>query len=182
MDEVIVVNHLIATFGAVAVGTLCLLGGPIAPATAYEPQPATAAEDISRSRALSDFSSDWSGTDQYDLDEQIELRATLQGIDLPDDGVAVLTFTLDLPGTVLARIPGSADQLFHAVLQTAQEVKRKGLSRRSFGRGKGVLLRGWPASEANTSGSMMLVEEIQFDNGGRYRLHSDNPKMKKNRS
>lgn len=145
----------------------------------YKPIQTINSEDFARQMALGDISSDWSQTDLYDLYTQTELRVILQDIEIPDGGVARVLFTMDLHQEVMDKANWESNHLFYAVLQISDEVNRKGFTHGSFGQGKDVILRGWPPTERNTSGSMMLVEEIQFGNGELYRFHDANPNIKK---
>lgn len=172
------IHNLITRICAYCLSTLCFAGGAL-PAHAYEPMQSLSSEEFVQQRSNGDFSSDWSHTDQYDFSSRTELPVTLQGVDFADNGLALVKFTMDLPQEVMARANWRADHLFYAVLQLGDDVKRKGITSRHFGQGKAVVLRGWPPTERNVSGSLMLVEEIRFGDGKRYRFHDDNPNINK---
>jgi hypothetical protein len=179
MDEVIVMTQLTPRLNPVFFTVLCILAWTVTPAAAYQPQQAVSPDDISRQRAVSDFSSDWSATDQFDLTSATELRVSIQNVEVPvAGGLALLVFTLELPPEVRQQVRWDANQRYFATLQISDVVARKGFTRRSFGRGKNAILRGWAPTELNNTGSMMLVSEIELASGRIYRFHNDNPRMR----
>jgi hypothetical protein len=138
-------------------------------------------KDIARLHRATDFSSNWSGTNQFDLENPVELEVELTGIRLPPEGGAAhLLFTLPLPEKTLQQAHFEAEQVFHATLQTAGEFRRLRLSERDFTHGRKALLRGWPASDEEEEASVMLVYEIELQHSGRIiSLHRAHPKMKR---
>ena len=64
-------------------------------------------KDNSRVRYLTDYSGNWEATDQYDLENPIELHIVIDDFIVPDEGYAELLFTL-APGQS-ASFPGGGD-------------------------------------------------------------------------
>ena len=136
---------------------------------------------IQRLHRETHFSSNWSETDQFDLENPIELVVTLQGIDLPTSpGEAHILFTMDIPQSLLDDRSLGPNTVFTATMQTAGEARRLKLNRGRLGKGRQAILRGWPPSASNNSASLMLVDEVELlHNGKIISLHHPNPKMKK---
>lgn len=134
-----------------------------------------------RLNRLTHYSSNWSETDQFDLDNPVEIVVTLRGIDLPENaGAAYLLFTLDLPQGTHGAGRQAGSTLFRATLQTAGELRRLKLGRESFTAGRQAILRGWPSSATNNSATIMLVDEVEILHNGQLRaLHLPHPKMRK---
>ena len=137
--------------------------------------------DTSRLNRLTHYSSNWSETDQFDLENPVEIVVTLRGIALPENaGAAYLLFTLDLPQGTHGAGQQAGRTLFRATLQTAGELRRLKLGRGSFTAGRQAILRGWPSSATNNSATIMLVDEVEILHNGQLRaLHLPHPKMRK---
>jgi len=167
------------TFAAcLTVYSLFLPGSPVtswAQPSAYEP------EQIRRLNRETGFSSNWSSTDQFNLEEPIELTVTMKGVDIPETvGPAYLLFSMDVPGALIAEGLLAQDHTFRATLQTAAETRRLKLNHGQFAAGKQAVLRGWPPTPDNAGSSMMLVDEVEFlHNGQKVSLHRPHPRMKK---
>ena len=141
-------------------------------------------DDLSRLRQQTEFSGDWSETDAFDLDRYITLRVTIEGFELPEDaGTAVMLFTTRNPKLLASYSDLPSDFLFKGMLQSADVVRSLELSERDFPRGGEVILRGWPATDRNFTGSALLIDDIQIVASGKtIALHAKNPKMETKRS
>jgi hypothetical protein len=132
--------------------------------------------EVGQLRQHTEFSSDWSMSDRFELGRPISLVVVTERLLLPGEGEAELLFSL--PGGD-SRLPGPApvSGIYHATLQLGGEVRRLGLDAATLRRGEKLRLRGWPATDANRSPARLLVEELELLGSGRlFRLH-DYPAM-----
>ena len=140
-------------------------------------------QDLNWLRQHTEFSSDWSETELFDLGRPLSLNVTLRGLELPEaDGNAILLFSVDGPQRQLGVRDVDARYVFRATLQLADEVRRLNLSQRELGHGAKAVLRGWPSTPKNLSGSVLLVDDIELASAGaRVSLHANNPRMRDKR-
>lgn len=137
--------------------------------------------EVSRLQQLTSFSSDWTSTGNFDLEEPVQLDITIEGVLVPQEGNAELLFSTlqESAGPLLLNY--GPEHVYHATLQLAEEVRRLGLGRGKLKTGWRARLSGWPATEHNLSPSVLLVDEIEMLRGNkRYALH-DYPRMRRHK-
>lgn len=142
-------------FSAWALAVLLSLGAP---------DRLTAAEnaDNGRIRFQLDYSGNWQATDQYDLENLIELHIIIEEFLIPDTGYAELLFAL-APGEAddfLGR--GETETLYRGTTTLASELLRKGIRKRSLARGLEAVIFGWPKTVDNNTDSVLLIDEIEL--------------------
>jgi len=140
-------------------------------------------QDVSRLQQQTEFSGDWSGTGFFDLDQYVTLRVTIQRLKIPDrEGNVYLWFTLKNQQKITDQENLPADQPFQATLQSVDIVKSLGIDERDFPQGVEAVIRGWPATDKNISGSVLLVDEVNVTGSDKQLvLHANNPKMEEKR-
>ncbi len=156
---------------------LMLLGATCA----FSQPSAITPEDVSRLRQLTHFSWDWSNTDAFDLDNPVSLQVTIQRVVIPEVGNAELLFTLSDQQRRRSELTLPQRPRYHAILQSAEEVRRLGIRRSDFVEGLQATLTGWPATERNVTPNVLLIDEIEMGNQGRRFKLQDHPHMQKHR-
>jgi hypothetical protein len=141
-------------------------------------------DDISRLQQQTEFSGDWSETDVFDLDKYITLKVTIERLKIPDRaGNVFLWFTLKNQQKLTDEKDLPANQPFQATLQSVDVVEFLQIDEQDFPRGVDAVIRGWPATEKNTTGSVLLVDDINITSSGKtFALHGNNPKMDSKRT
>lgn len=141
-------------------------------------------DDISRLKQQTEFSGDWSETDVFDLDRYITLKVTIERLDVPDRaGNVYLWFTLKNQQKLTDREDLPANQPFQATLQSVDVVEFLDIDERDFPRGVEAVIRGWPATEKNITGSVLLVDDVNITGRGKaISLHGNNPGMDSKRT
>lgn len=136
-------------------------------------------DDVSRLRQQTEFSGDWSETDAFDLEHYLTLRVTIEQFDMPEDvGNVVLWFTAENAGKLAHFSELPADFRFKGMLQSADAVRALDLSERDFPEGVEAVVRGWPATDRNVTGTALLIDDITIVSSGRtIALHGDNRKL-----
>ena len=110
--------------------------------------------DISRLQQQTEFSGDWSETKAFDLDRYVTLKVTIERLKIPDRaGNVYLWFTLKNQHKITDDQDLPAQQPFKATLQSVDIVKSMQIDERDFPRGVEAVIRGWPATEKNITGS-----------------------------
>ena len=140
-------------------------------------------EDISRLQQETQFSSDWSETDAFNLDRYITLHVNIQRLDIPNRaGNVYLWFTVNNSRALTGQVNLPADVIYKATLQSADAVDFLKIDPRDFTGNVGAVIRGWPATDNNITGSVLLIDDIRFTASGKnIALHADNPKMQSRR-
>ncbi len=149
--------------------SLVFLAPTLQPGAAAQPV-AQGPREVNRLRPWIDPSPDFSRSQAFDLTRPVQLQVRVEGLLLPEGGDAELLFTvLRDAGEELALRRG---QTYHATLQRGPEARRLGINGRQLRGGRRALLRGWPATGAEQSPTVLLVDEIAFKGGGKpLRLH-----------
>lgn len=142
-------------FPACSLTLMCLLGTPGMEAVAEN-------SDNSRIRYQMDYSGNWEATDQYDLENLIELHIRIEDFLIPDTGYAELLFAL-APGETRDFLgKGETDALYRGTTTFGSELVRKGIRKRSLGRGLEAVIYGWPKTADNNTDSVLLIDEIEL--------------------
>ena len=141
-------------------------------------------DEISRIQQQTEFSGDWTNTDVFDLDQYITLKVTIERLDIPDRaGNVYLWFTLKNQQKITDQENLPANQPFQATLQSVDIVEFLGIDERDFPRGVEAVIRGWPATEKNITGSVLLVDDVNITGSGKtFALHGNNAKMDSKRT
>ena len=120
---------------------------------------------------LTEYTSDLRGTNQFDLQNPIEVEAVIRDVIFPEDmGYAQLRFTLS----------GGEDRKteYLADTQLVSVLKRKGIHKGFLKKGARVRLIGWPKTEENETDRYMMVSEIELlDENRVVKLHDKNPRI-----
>jgi hypothetical protein len=142
--------------------------------------------DFSETRYLSHVSSDWRDSDRFDFENPIYAQIRIHGIELPEDGYAVLLFSYDSDESYVrpADLPPDTriSTIRRATLQTTNEVNRLRVKKKDLEAGLAAEVTGWPATRLQLPYSELLVDEIILSGKGKtYVFHPDNDKMVKYR-
>lgn len=141
-------------------------------------------QDIARLQQQTEFTGDWSETEFFNLDRYITLRVTIEHVKMPEGpGNVYLHFTVKNPQRLTGEKSLERDRLFRATLQTAQAVEFMEIDERDFPQGANAVIRGWPATRKNMTGSVFLVDDVNIVGSGKtLSLHRNNPRMQSKRT
>jgi len=144
------------------------------------PPKAVGYRDALRVHQLTTYSSDWSDTRAFDIENPIAFPAIVTGLEMPEKtGYAILEFKLDIPPEKRDEVPIDPDVTYRATLQLADEVRRLNSPTGQLRRGVHVTLKGWPRTENSFYSTMMLVDELTITgNGNRLGFHDENTKLR----
>ncbi|GHD29550.1 hypothetical protein [Parahalioglobus pacificus] len=107
----------------------------------------------------------------YDLESPLELYVKIHRVITPDDGYALMAFSITDVGEGFEGIELNKQRKFIATLQLSKKFKAKleerGLDKKRFSKGVPAVLYGWPATEWNTTDSAFLVDELVLTKSNR---------------
>ena len=81
-------------------------------------------------------------------------------------GNVYVWFTVNNARTLTGQDDLPPDVLFMATLQSLGAVEALQLNPRDFSGNVAAVMRGWPATDNNITGSVLLVDDIQFTRSG----------------
>lgn len=99
-----------------------------------------------------EYFSDPTGTDQWDMEQYIAYEVVIHEFIYPSFGYASIVFSkVENP-----------EAKYMADTQLVSELKNKGIKKSFIKKGSRAIIYGWPKTQKNRYGSIMLVDEIEL--------------------
>lgn len=143
------------------------------------PPEAISYQDALRLRQMSLVTDDWSETKAYDIENPVEIEVVIQGVELAENGYAVLHFLYQGTRDHIDGVRDGTSEVHRALLQSTEEFERLRVSKSELSRGTAATLIGWHQTRHNYYGPSFLVDAIVLKGSAtRYGLHDENKALR----